>query len=150
MLIDKIGGNSNFAGGKLEPANAEKAAQNAKDSDFEKLLKSAVEERDDKKLKEACRQFEGFMIEMMYKQVKATIIKSDLMAQDPGTEIFSSMLDEKLAEISSHSGGFGLAEVLYKQLSGHYGMRNADAPETGIKSGIDADPWRTGETGDGE
>jgi flagellar protein FlgJ len=73
--------------------------------------------KDDKELKSACQQFESIMLDMMYKQMKATVTKSDLIESDPGTEIFQSMLDENLMGQASKTGSFGLAESLYKQLS---------------------------------
>lgn len=135
MDIGKIGVNTNMASSGLDSASAERAAQQAQDSEFEKLLQAAIEKKDEKGLKEACRQFEGIIIEMMYKQMKATVVKSGFLEQDPGTDIFNSMLDEKLADIASQSGGFGLAETLYKQLSRQYGISGNSGSDSGKKTG---------------
>jgi flagellar protein FlgJ len=83
---------------------------------FEKRLQAAVDNKDDKELKRACQQFEAIMLGMMYKQMKATVVRSDLIQSDPGRDIFESMLDESLTEEASKTGTFGLAESLYKQL----------------------------------
>lgn len=84
---------------------------------FEKQLQSAIANKDEKKLKEACKEFESIMLNMMYKQMRAAIPKSDLIPSDPGRDIFESMLDEKLVEEASKGGGIGLADIMYKQLS---------------------------------
>jgi flagellar protein FlgJ len=113
MDIDMIG--SSMISGYTD--NAVGSAQRASDDSFAQKLQAAVDNKDDKALMSACREFEAVMLNMMYKSMKATIIKSDLVEEDPGTEIFESMQDEQLMEIASKSGSFGLAEALYKQLS---------------------------------
>lgn len=90
---------------------------------FEKSLIKAMDEKDLKELKDVCNQFEGIMLDMMYKQMKATIHKSELLPEDAGREIFESMMDEKLVEEAAESGGMGLSDVLYKQLSAR--LKNA-------------------------
>ncbi len=72
------------------------------------------------------------MLGMIYKSMRATIIKSDLVEQDPGTDIFESMLDDSLMEQASETGSFGLAEALYRQLSKQSGSgAKNDGEETG-------------------
>lgn len=94
--------------------------QNAKDKAvgdaFEERLKTAMDKKDAKELKKACQEFEGMLLNMLYKEMKATVPKSDLFSKDVGNDIFNSMLDDKLIEQASKSGSFGLAENLYKQL----------------------------------
>lgn len=84
---------------------------------FEKRLQEAIDKRDEKELKKACQEFEGIFLDMMYKQMKATVQKSNLIPSDVGSEIFNSMLDEKYMSEASKNGSFGLAEILYKQFT---------------------------------
>ncbi len=93
----------------------------ASDDSFAKRLEAASQSSDDKELKAVCQEFEAIMLDMLYKQMKATVIKSDLIEKDPGTEIFESMQDEELMKKASQTGTLGLAESLYKQLSRQYG-----------------------------
>lgn len=106
--------------GKITGTGSELPAYNAKskasDDSFEAHLKTAVEKKDDKELKNVCREFEGIILNMMYKQMKATVPQSEFMPEDSGREIFQSMLDDKLVEEASKSGSLGLADLLYKQL----------------------------------
>lgn len=102
--------------------DATRSAAQAVDNSFAKKLEAAVQNNDDKELKKASQDFEGIMLNMMYKQMKATIIKSDLIKKDAGTEIFESMQDENLMELASKTGSLGLAESLYKQLSRNSGI----------------------------
>ena len=58
------------------------------DDSFENRLKTAMTTKDEKELKKACNDFEGIMMNMMYKEMKATIQKSSLLPKDSGTEYF--------------------------------------------------------------
>jgi len=43
------------------------------DDDFEKKLQNALENKDEKELKKVCKEFEGILLEIMYKQMRATV-----------------------------------------------------------------------------
>lgn len=97
--------------------NAQDSKTNAADKSFEDALNAAVKSKDTDKLKNVCKEFEGILMNMMYKQMKATVPKSDLIPEQSGREIFQSMLDDELVNQASERSSFGLAETLYKQLS---------------------------------
>jgi len=103
-------------------SNAKNSANRASDDDFARRLEEAARNNDDRELKKACQEFEAIMLDMLYKQMKATIIKSDLVEEDPGRDIFESMLEEELMEQAAKRGSLGLADTLYKQLSRQYGI----------------------------
>mgnify|MGYP001217542401 FL=1 len=84
---------------------------------FEEKLRQAMSNNDDKALKEACQQFETLFLQMLYRQMKATVPKSDLFPENLSKDIFESMLDEALMEEASKGNGIGLADMMYKQLS---------------------------------
>lgn len=122
MAIEGIGGSmgSLSTGIASGVAATQSSVQQASDDSFEKLLQNAVDNQDDKELKQACKEFEGIMLNMMYKSMKSTIIKSDLVEEDAGRDIFQSMLDDKLVDTAAQTGSLGLADALYKQLSRQY------------------------------
>jgi len=95
----------------------ESAKSNVVQDSFEKKLQEAMANKNEEQLKAACKEFEGIMLSMMFKQMKSTIPKSDLIPSDAGRDIFESMLDETLMEEASKGRGVGLADVLFKQLS---------------------------------
>lgn len=90
--------------------------QEAGEATFESRLKKALSENDDKELKKVSQEFEGIFTKILYKQMKATVIKSDFMPESNAKEMFQSMLDEKLAEDSTKAGGIGLGDMMYNQL----------------------------------
>ncbi len=102
---------------KLVDNSIKEAKSKVEQDDFEKRLQSAMDARDEKELKKACKDFEGIFLKMMYKQMKATVPQSDLLPSDSGKEIFDSMLDDKLMEEASSGTGVGLGDMLYKQMT---------------------------------
>jgi len=130
MDISKI--NSNSIDNTLSNAK-----NKAADSDFEKHLNNAVEKNDDKELKKVCQDFEGIILKMLYKQMKATVPKAELIPEDMGTDIFNSMLDDKLMEEASKSSKpGGLADILYKQLSKQQKLTDKIESESDDTSGV--------------
>lgn len=126
MDISKV--SSNILNGYTNSAT--NSVTQASDDSFTRRLEAAAQNNDDKELKAVCQEFEAIMLDMLYKQMKATVIKSDLIEKDPGTEIFESMQDEELMKKASQTGTLGLAESLYKQLSKQYGKAVPTAVKT--------------------
>jgi peptidoglycan hydrolase FlgJ len=90
--------------------------QVSEDTAFSDALKKAYDTNDKEKLKEVCVQFESIMLSMMYKQMKATVIKGDFIEKSSARETFEGMLDDELMATAGKRGT-GLAEVLFKQMS---------------------------------
>lgn len=69
-------------------------------------------------LKKAAQGFESYFVDEMFKEMRKTVDK-DPLVEDQGheRETFQEMLDQKVADDVSHRGDFGLANMLYHQLS---------------------------------
>jgi len=103
--------------GQLNYTDQIKESQAQTDAaEFESVLKKAFDEGDKKKLKEACDQFEAIMLQMLYKQMKATIPEGGLTEKSTARAMFEDMLDETLMEKSSQRG-IGISDMMYRQLS---------------------------------
>lgn len=100
---------------QMDSINATK--NKVSDENFEKRLKKVLDSEDEKELKEVCNEFEGVFLNMLYKQMKASIPESDFEPDSIGKNIFESMLDEKLMERASQTKGIGFSDMLYKHLS---------------------------------
>ncbi|HEY5584835.1 MAG TPA: rod-binding protein [Ruminiclostridium sp.] len=118
--------------GSVNSKNALDSVQNTRaksnDDDFEKRLRAAAEKGDDAELKQVCKEFEGIFVNMLYKQMRATVPKSDYLQSDSATEIYNSMLDDKLSEAASQKG-IGLGDMMYKQMSKQY-LKQEDSTKT--------------------
>ena len=66
--------------------------------------------KDEAGIHEAARQFESLFVHRLLKEMRKTIIKSELLGDGFGGEIFRDMFDEKLAEEISERSVLGLAE----------------------------------------
>jgi len=68
------------------------------------------------KLKRACSEFEALFLNYLLKSMRASVPEGGLIDQSEESKMFKAMLDEKLADQISASGGLGLGEILYQQL----------------------------------
>ncbi|MCL2059603.1 MAG: rod-binding protein [Oscillospiraceae bacterium] len=104
-------------------ADARAIAAMAETDSFESKLRSAMTTQNDAELKDACVQFEELMLGIMFKAMKATIQRSELMPAAPGRDIYEQWQDDALMKKIAERGTFGLADMMYKQLS--IRMKNA-------------------------
>jgi flagellar protein FlgJ len=74
-------------------------------------------DKKDKELKEACKGFEAMFLSMMYKEMRATVPEDKLFGESNGQKIFQDMRDSELMKNVAESGGVGLADMMYRQLS---------------------------------
>lgn len=103
--------------GIIDYNNVKGKVQESEQGEFERALEKAVEEKDEKKLKKACRDLEAVFVNMMFKQMRNTVQKSGLFDGGTAEEMYEDMLFDKYAEEISKGQGTGLGDVLFKQLS---------------------------------
>lgn len=88
---------------------------------FADALNEAAASKDDIKLKEACKEFESYFINYIFKQMQNSVYSINngegLIKRSQGEEIFTEMLNEQYSEKATEQGGIGLADMMYKQLS---------------------------------
>ena len=98
-----------------------------KDSALENTLKSGnMKEATDEELMDACRQFESYFVEQMYKAMLKTVPKSEYFSTSNETmlDFFKDKYVQELASDTSKQGNLGLAQMLYEQMK-----RNNISPE---------------------
>lgn len=72
---------------------------------------------EDKALKKACRDFETIFNDMLFKAMRKSVAKNDFFGSSKEEELFTDMLDSKIAEEASKNSALGIADMLYRQLS---------------------------------
>lgn len=88
-----------------------------KNNDFQEVLKQVQSEKDDKKLKEACQEMEAIFVNLLLRQMRATVPKSGLLEESAAGSIYQEMLDEEYSKLIAKSpGNLGIGEMLYRQL----------------------------------
>lgn len=74
-------------------------------------------------LKKACQDFESVFISMMFKEMRKTVQKTELMGKTSMTEeLFTGMLDDEVSKSFADRGGIGLWKMLYKQMAPSAGV----------------------------
>ncbi len=73
---------------------------------------------DDEQLMDACKQFESYFVEQMFKEMQKTVPETDYSFQSTGTMVdyYKDNMLQELASMSTESGGLGLAQMLYEQM----------------------------------
>lgn len=88
---------------------------------FQQALNEAAKDYDndknDKKLKEACQELESVLVYQMIRAMRSTVPKGGLIDEGFGGEVFESMLDEEFARQMAKTGSTGLADLILRQLT---------------------------------
>ncbi len=95
-----------------------------------------IKNADDKKLKEACADFESILMGMMLKTMRSALPGDSIFEKGLADDIYQSMYDQNLTEkIAKGPNNLGLGDQLYRQLSRNKGSINSDIPKDvqGIK-----------------
>jgi Rod binding domain-containing protein len=77
---------------------------------------SRVNDENGGRLREACSEFEALFINLLLKELRATVGKSGLMDGGRAEEVYTGMMDTEMARDLAAKGGIGLAAILYRQL----------------------------------
>ncbi|MCL2519602.1 MAG: rod-binding protein [Spirochaetaceae bacterium] len=70
-------------------------------------------------IKAKTQEFEGLFIKMMFDEMRKSLNppSSGSMAHDQGRDIFNDMLHDQYAQMLSRSGGIGIADMIFRQLT---------------------------------
>ena len=78
---------------------------------------SGMTEKQRQQAKKVSQDFEGLLVGMMMKSMRATVGKDKLTSGGHGEEVYRSMLDQQYADISvKRGGGLGLAKIIEKDI----------------------------------
>lgn len=101
-------------------------ASNASANALESTLGKVGKETTEAQLMEACKEFEAYFIEQMYKGMEKTIMKADDEGEGTASQYldyFSEMQTQEYAKMTTEqNGGIGLAQQLYEQMKRNYGL----------------------------
>lgn len=69
------------------------------------------------KLRKAAHDLEAVFVNELFKAMRETVPQDGILSQDPGQEMFTGVLDQRLADVYGERAQGGLGEALYRQLS---------------------------------
>ncbi len=96
------------------------AANNASASRLEGQLKTDYSNASDRELMDACKQFEAYFLEQMFKAMEKTVpsYSTDGMSGSSTSMIdyFKEQMIQEVAADSTEQNSLGLAQMLYEQM----------------------------------
>lgn len=84
-------------------------------SSLESSLSSISEDTDDDTLLEACKSFETYLVEQVYKEMENSVKQED-EDENEYLSYFGDTLIEEYAKATTESGSLGLAQKLYDSI----------------------------------
>lgn len=98
------------------------ATQNATADALNSRIKNTVnknyDKADDDELMTACKQFESYFIEQVYKEMVKTIPKEEYSSQSTSTlvDYYKEQMVQQMATATSDQSELGIAQALYQQM----------------------------------
>lgn len=85
----------------------------------------------DDELMDACKQFEAYFVEQMYKAMLKTIPQNEETSASTSNmlDFYKDKMIQGIAEQTTEQSGLGLAQMLYEQMRRNYGL---DAAESNV------------------
>jgi flagellar protein FlgJ len=121
---------SNILSSTVESRAAIMQAQNRENeyTQFQSLLEQALgrvdktlEESERAQIREAAEMFESYFLNTMFRQMRSVNFDEDgFIPRGNAERIFTEMLDEVISDKAAKQGGFGLADMLYAQMTKHF------------------------------
>jgi flagellar protein FlgJ len=99
--------------------------------------KSGAEDENNRQAREACAEFEALFINMMLKELRATVNKSGLMDGGKAEELYTGLMDTQISRDLATHGGIGLAAMLYRQMADESDARQTkpdEKPAAGVSA----------------
>ena len=85
---------------------------------------------DEQRLRAVTKQLEGVFVQQLFKAMRETVPKDGLSDGGAGEEIFTGMMDEKIATHVPEHWDRGIGESLYRQLRAALASPKPDAVAT--------------------
>ncbi|MDE5679086.1 MAG: rod-binding protein [Lachnospiraceae bacterium] len=101
---------------------AAQAAQSG--SKLEGQLKTDYAKATDAELMDACKQFEAYFLEQMFKEMMKTIPESDTTSSYASNlmDYYKDNMVQEIASTSTEQNSLGLAQMLFEQMKRNYDL----------------------------
>ena len=108
-MSNPIGSDSIYA------ASSNYLSKSVKNSKLEETLSNAKDATDEEMM-DACKSFEAYLLEQVFKGMENTIMKDEDEEQNDYLAQFGDKLYEEYAKDASESGSLGIAQMLYDSM----------------------------------
>ncbi len=99
----------------INAASSNYLSQSAKSSKLEDTLNNSKNATDEE-LMDACKSFESYLLEQVFKGMEKTVMKDDEEKENDYLAQFGDKLYEEYAKDASDSGSLGIAQMLYDSM----------------------------------
>ena len=98
------------------------SANNQSTTKVENKLNTDMTQATDEELMDACKQFEAYFVEQMFKSMMKTVPKNEEMSASTTTltDFYKDEMLKELAADSTETNSLGLAQTLYEQMKRNY------------------------------
>lgn len=113
-----------YGGSALDSTAYTNAAKQTASQLQDKLNSSDYSKATDDELMDACKQFESYFLEQMFKEMMKTIPESEDTSSS-NSQLMDYYKDEMVQQIASDSteqNSLGLAQMLYEQMKRNYNL----------------------------
>ncbi len=94
------------------------------------------------RLKKACLELESVFWNQLLKAMRNTIQHGGFIGKGPGEELFMELLDQEYSAMIPSAQKNGLAEQLYRQLSGTFTYHTTHQNRTGMTGAVEKGPGK--------
>jgi flagellar protein FlgJ len=88
----------------------------------------------DMKLKKACADFEGILLNYMFEAMRETVGEGGVFGKNFQKDMYESMFTQEVSTSLARGKGMGIGEALYRQVSGSVRGPRANSTEALAKS----------------
>lgn len=81
------------------------------------ILNSA-KEGSDRQLQKACKEFEAFFVQAIFKSMRQTIPEGGMIERSNGQKWFEEFMDAEVSQSLARKSDLGIAQALYKEMAG--------------------------------
>ena len=92
------------------------------------VKKDEASETEDKELMEACKSFESYFIEQVFKGMQKTVPESQFSSSATSSlvDYYKDNMIQELAKQSTETNSIGLAQTMYEQMKRNYSMNQQE------------------------
>jgi peptidoglycan hydrolase FlgJ len=87
---------------------------------------------DETKLKKASEDFEALFLNQLLQSMRRTVLKSKLLEDAPGKEVYQSLFDREISKKMAQKGALGVGKIIYRNVLEHEKARTA-RPANGLQ-----------------
>lgn len=100
-------------------------AQDVKNQKLTQSVEGDYSNATSEELMDACKQFEAYFVEQMFKEMQKTVPETEYSFKSTGTMVdyYRGNMLQEMASMTTENGELGLAQMLYEQMKINNGSK---------------------------